>query len=751
MNGAALQEQLKQIVSLHYKSITEGCGNASCTNPYCRSSANASREIANIHASTAAAFALSVRLARSNTPLCASYSVALPPSSSSSPRSPSPPASAAQTPTPPPPPAPPGPPPFRDLAEILELARTDADGLTARVRAVFASPALLARSFVREGDACVAGEVAPVVDDISDVYQALAETSREALTGSSHVIVSELRTTAERGSPDAPRAILLTALNPLMWEWDALAAGTLESLLEAAAVLQPVAARSALVAAIARLPKGEMVSLLHRAQTALSMRVVAAPDASSPNRDAFVIASCKFLALISEANVMMGAPVPFTQFYNSVLTEKLDLRDDYILWIQRRGGGGSAASRGSVSMLEFPWVLDAAYKRKAMQIESLVEQRTRRQDVLQHMDPLAALFGLGMNPQAALSLPIRVRRENLIQDSLDCLVGHDPSDFKLPIRVEFSGEAGLDHGGVQKEWFQLVIQSIFDPMFGMFVLNERTRTFWFNPNSDSIPDFKLIGILLGLAIYNNAILNVHFPKVVYKKLLSVRYEPELEDLEDVYPDMRRSLQKMLEPGFDVDELGLTFTVEYEYYGSVRSLELKPGGASVAVTRENKAEYVRLRLHWVLVDSVEKQFSSFREGFKSVISDSRAMGLFKPEELELVICGSPELDFQDMERHTHYEGYEASDQVIRWFWEVIHSLTLEQKRLFLAFTTGTDRCPIGGLKDLRLIVGKHGDDPDQLPTASTCFNYLHLPAYDSKEKLRDKLLQAIENCTGFGLA
>lgn len=39
--------------------------------------------------------------------------------------------------------------------------------------------------------------------------------------------------------------------------------------------------------------------------------------------------------------------------------------------------------------------------------------------------------------------------------------------------------------------------------------------------------------LLGLAIYNGVILDVHFPKVVYRRLLDA--EPTLEDLEDALP------------------------------------------------------------------------------------------------------------------------------------------------------------------------------------------------------------------------
>jgi HECT-domain (ubiquitin-transferase) len=58
---------------------------------------------------------------------------------------------------------------------------------------------------------------------------------------------------------------------------------------------------------------------------------------------------------------------------------------------------------------------------------------------------------------------------------------------------------------------------------GMFRFAEETRTFWFNSLSfENDGQFMLIGIVLGLAIYNGVILDVHFPLVVYRKLLGKR-------------------------------------------------------------------------------------------------------------------------------------------------------------------------------------------------------------------------------------
>jgi len=68
----------------------------------------------------------------------------------------------------------------------------------------------------------------------------------------------------------------------------------------------------------------------------------------------------------------------------------------------------------------------------------------------------------------------------------------------------------------------------------MFTYDESTKLFWFNPSSfETEGQFTLIGIVLGLAIYNNCILDVHFPMVVYRKLMGKK--GTFRDLADSHP------------------------------------------------------------------------------------------------------------------------------------------------------------------------------------------------------------------------
>lgn len=47
--------------------------------------------------------------------------------------------------------------------------------------------------------------------------------------------------------------------------------------------------------------------------------------------------------------------------------------------------------------------------------------------------------------------------------------------------------------------------------------------YWFNPfaSVEELGAYRLIGKMMGLAIYNSIILDLHFPLAVYKKLLGL--------------------------------------------------------------------------------------------------------------------------------------------------------------------------------------------------------------------------------------
>ena len=159
----------------------------------------------------------------------------------------------------------------------------------------------------------------------------------------------------------------------------------------------------------------------------------------------------------------------------------------------------------------------------------------------------------------------------------------------------------------------------------------------------------------------------------------------------------------------------------------------------------------LYVRWLLVDSIYPQYASFEAGFLRVMEDS-TLDLLRPEELELLVVGSPVLDFTALQANTEYEGGLTADSpVICNFWHFVQNASTELQLDLLKFTTGSTKAPIGGLGKMNFKIQRAGPDSNHLPTSHTCFNTLLLPDYgENYEKLEERLSRAIVECEGFGL-
>lgn len=59
----------------------------------------------------------------------------------------------------------------------------------------------------------------------------------------------------------------------------------------------------------------------------------------------------------------------------------------------------------------------------------------------------------------------------------------------------------------------------------------------------------------------------------------------------------------------------------------------------ALSIHNPQEFVDLYADYILNKSVERQFKAFKKGFLIVTNESPLKYLFRPEEVEMLICGS----------------------------------------------------------------------------------------------------------------
>lgn len=398
---------------------------------------------------------------------------------------------------------------------------------------------------------------------------------------------------------------------------------------------------------------------------------------------------------------------------------------------------------------QYPFILSMGSKTEILEHDALRQMECEAQD---------AFFDSLINKRSISPyLMIRVDRNNLLQESLAVLESNE-SNFKKAIRVEFVDEPGVDAGGLKKEWFLLLTRALFDPNAGYFSEEEDSGKIWFNKDPSHAPKYyKLSGLVVGLALYNSTIIDVNLPTVLFKKLLGCGYN--LDDLVSLFPTYGRGLKNML--SYKGDDFEDTFSLDFticvkDAQGKMSVVELAPEGSSIPVTKENRQDYVRKIMSYYLDSSVRRQFEAFKQGF-FMVAGGNALSLFRPEEIELLVRGSPEpIDVDALRSVTKYQHWSTTtheadqDPVVRWFWDFFKKLGHDDQRRLLTFVTGSDRIPATGITNMPFRITRLGGDSERLPTAHTCFNQLCLYAYSSREKFNRKLLLAMRESQGFGI-
>eukprot|EP01087_Luapelamoeba_hula_P018001 TRINITY_DN5737_c0_g1_i6.p1 TRINITY_DN5737_c0_g1~~TRINITY_DN5737_c0_g1_i6.p1 ORF type:complete len:3934 (-),score=815.66 TRINITY_DN5737_c0_g1_i6:63-11864(-) len=354
---------------------------------------------------------------------------------------------------------------------------------------------------------------------------------------------------------------------------------------------------------------------------------------------------------------------------------------------------------------------------------------------------------------------LRIRRSKVMEDSFAQLRSASAQQLRARLHIQFDGEEGIDAGGVTRDWFDILAKEIFNPQYALFVgTKQANSTFQPNPlshvDANHIDYFKFVGRIVGKALFDGHYLPCHFTASFYKHMLGIPLV--ISDLEAFDPEYYRHLKWMLETESDVSELEQSFVLDVEEWGMMKHIELVPGGRGIAVTNENRREYVSLVVQQKLTIAIQKQIAAFLEGFHEVIPKD-LIAIFTEKDLELLISGMPEIDVESLRAATDYgSGYTEADPLIQWFWKALTSFDQEERAKFLQFVTGTSRVPLDGFMHLRGISGeqkfsihKAYKPEGTLPTAHTCFNQLDLPAYASYEKMRESLLFAINETEGFG--
>jgi len=416
------------------------------------------------------------------------------------------------------------------------------------------------------------------------------------------------------------------------------------------------------------------------------------------------------------------------------------------------------------------------------------------------------MVAIGPNPDAnALQLNVQ-RGDNSMLQGLCAQFGIDEATGEVnaaaraqQLNVQFDGENGAGDG-LRREWFHKATAEIVDLGKGLFSSKDMGRTIQPNPQSllaagaDHLSYFALLGRIAGFALYHRETISAQWTTAFIKAAFG--FPIVSNDLESVDPDLYKNEVKEIEKYSASDHGGmplaeywskelfldvLTFAVDppHEEYSrgftlkeysdanpsekrrKLEKVELKPGGAKIQVTTENKAEYLQLFVQHRLIGAIKEQVEAFRRGLGVFFSAELLARLRRectPTDVKLLLCGAPEIDVDDWQASATYrgDGLAAGSQEVVWFWSVVRAMGKEARAKLLDFCTGSAQAPATGFANLMGYSGSQqrfcleliAGGSDMFPTAATCFNTLKMPRYTSREQLRERLLMAMNSAQGF---
>ncbi|XP_066487809.1 probable E3 ubiquitin-protein ligase HERC6 [Tiliqua scincoides] len=454
-----------------------------------------------------------------------------------------------------------------------------------------------------------------------------------------------------------------------------------------------------------------------------------------------VIPVLELLKRLYKVNKKTNYKVPFSNFYIEEVPKRIDIEDLRRWYLWSENVTPVPKDQHPVSFVRYPFVFDPISKMVIFFWDSYIKQMRKAKQTVQDN-----CLRIGEAPKLPAFL-LRVQRHNLVESTLHRLNWVDDASLKKELRVEFEGEmAGYEAGGVLLEFFLYVFEEMTHPDFGMFMYCEPDSPMWFPPvPSVEKNKYFLFGILFGLSLFNRVTVYVPFPLAIFKKLIGQK--PSLDDLKELNPKVGTSLQQLLD--YEQDDIEEAFELCHCISWDNRDVDLIPNGMSVAVNHTNKIDYVNQYVDYVFNKSVDGIFEEFKRGFYKVL-EKQIINFFEPQELMTVAIGNENYDWDVFEKNTIYWTYSAEHPTIRKFWEVFHELSLPEKKGFLLFLRGTDRVPIQGSNYMKMTVHSHTSlSEEHIPEAQTCFGILLLPPYSTKQKLKEKLLLAIEHNRGFG--
>ena len=260
-----------------------------------------------------------------------------------------------------------------------------------------------------------------------------------------------------------------------------------------------------------------------------------------------------------------------------------------------------------------------------------------------------------------------------------------------------------------------------------------------NPSCQLKSKYFFLGQLMGAMFRSQESLVLALSPFIWKKLImdQVTWSRDFVSVDSAEVKFVDSIETMSREKFDESFNGvLKFTT---VLSNGEAISLIPDGAEKQVTYDNRLEYCKMVKEKRLSENTF-QIDAIREGFTSVVP-VEILHLLTWQELELKVCGNPEISVAALKKSTRYDSsLSEKSKAVQIMWEALEKFSNKDRSRFLRFITGRRRLPCTIFID-------RADEASgsKLPTSATCSNTLYLPNYSSVNEAVDRLRYAAYNC------
>ena len=259
-----------------------------------------------------------------------------------------------------------------------------------------------------------------------------------------------------------------------------------------------------------------------------------------------------------------------------------------------------------------------------------------------------------------------------------------------------------------------------------------------NPSCTLYSQYQFIGQLMGAMVRSQESLVFSLPQFVWKQLIGepVSWARDYITVDSAELKLIDSIATMDRDMFEASfEGALKFTT---VLSNGETVPLCPEKSEELVTYDNRHKYCEL-VKVKRMEESKSQINAIREGLLKVIP-SEVLGLLTWQELEIKVCGNPEISVEGLKKSARYEGeLRENSPRVQMMWDALEKFTNEERSRFLRFITGRRRLPC------TVYIDSADSDGGKLPTSATCSNTLYLPKYRNVEEAVEKLRYAAYNC------